>query len=514
MVSFAELRAARPAAWHDLARAWRQFASGAREHVSEFGTAMEPLAYVWTGPSAVNANRSVAALADQMTGALARVDRIPEVYNRLGDRSAVAQVRLEQAVRDARGTGLQVRADGSVMPLEAAPGPQLAATIQRVGAEFQAAVTEANAADAEASAALRSLMPTAAELTLAQSSLPPIPQGRPPAEVKQWWDSLSAGERESLLFARPEVLGNLDGVPAEARDRANRVALAEHKAALTEQQHLLEAKGEMRTDAEDALLTDVSGKLAGIEAIEQRIAVQPAGTPPAFLLGFDTTGPGHAIVAVGNPDAAANVATYVPGVSNDLSGIGGGIQRADRMFDAATRYGSTSTSVISWFGYDTPSSPFVPAAWGDDAAKAGAPKLNSFQDGLRATHQAPPSRNTVVAHSYGSVVAGEAAQRGDGLAVDNLVAVGSPGMDVGRAADLHLAPGGQVWASQAHNDPIPDLAYDAGALHGPPPTMRGFGARGFDSGWGGWNPLTAHSNYWADDSPALRNMGKIIAGTI
>jgi hypothetical protein len=224
-----------------------------------------------------------------------------------------------------------------------------------------------------------------------------------------------------------------------------------------------------------------------------------------YLVGLDTQGRGHAIVAVGNPDTAGNVATYLPGVGNSLAGIGGGIQRADRMFKSAGFAGSTSTAVITWFGYDAPSSVADPAALGDDDAKRGAVKLDRFQDGLRATHQGPPSHNTVIAHSYGGAVTGIAAQRPGGLHADDIVAVGSVGMEVYDARDLGV-PAGHVWASKADDDRIAGLP-----IHGEGPTARRFGARGFDSGSGGW-PWDAHSSYFNDNSPALRNMGRIIAG--
>src|SRR3712207_7943187 len=52
---------------------------------------------------------------------------------------------------------------------------------------------------------------------------------------------------------------------------------------------------------------------------------------------FSSAGDGRAIVSVGNPDAAGNVVTYVPGTTSDLPGVGGDLKRADVMAADANR---------------------------------------------------------------------------------------------------------------------------------------------------------------------------------
>ncbi len=49
-----------------------------------------------------------------------------------------------------------------------------------------------------------------------------IPLDKSPADRKEWWDSLTDEEREEFRIAFPEVIGNLDGIPAVVRDEANR----------------------------------------------------------------------------------------------------------------------------------------------------------------------------------------------------------------------------------------------------------------------------------------------------
>ncbi|HEY2763441.1 MAG TPA: alpha/beta hydrolase [Pseudonocardiaceae bacterium] len=83
--------------------------------------------------------------------------------------------------------------------------------------------------------------------------------------------------------------------------------------------------------------------------------------------------------------------------------------------------------------------------------------MDFFQDGLRATHQGPPSHNTVLGHSYGSTVVGYAA-RDHRIVADDVIFVGSPGVGVEHATDLHLPPS-HVWSSHAANDLVRPLGH-------------------------------------------------------
>ncbi|GAA3161933.1 hypothetical protein GCM10020255_045460 [Rhodococcus baikonurensis] len=117
-------------------------------------------------------------------------------------------------------------------------------------------------------------------------------------------------------------IGSLDGLPALDRDYYNRRYLT-----------VLERLPD-RTVA------------AGYAAVHGELR------PDTFLLSVTD---GHAVVAVGNPDAADNVATLVPGTGSGLSGVGGDLQRTKAMYDAAVGTVPTeATSVILWSGYDAP----------------------------------------------------------------------------------------------------------------------------------------------------------------
>ena len=105
-------------------------------------------------------------------------------------------------------------------------------------------------------------------------------------------------------------------------------------------------------------------------------------------------------------------------------------------------------------GYDSPMNVFTDAP-STSYAHDGAPALDSFQAGLRASHDdvaaAGPSVNTVIGHSYGSTLVGAAGVAGY-LDANNVVTVGNPGVLAEHATDLNLAPGAHVFATRAEND--------------------------------------------------------------
>jgi pimeloyl-ACP methyl ester carboxylesterase len=187
---------------------------------------------------------------------------------------------------------------------------------------------------------------------------------------------------------------------------------------------------------------------------------------------------------------------------------------------------------VLWLDYDAPD--FVDEAASARRAEAGAPALRRFQEGLRATHDGgPPPRQTVVGHSYGSLLVGKAAADA-GLPADNVVFVGSPGVGVDAARDLSTPPA-HVWSTTSRSDiiqyatPSPtallrDLEVaDAVPLLGPliafgsperdlwfghNPSDPAFGAHVFTS-----SPAAGHLGYWDANSPSLDTLAAITLGT-
>ncbi|MFF9849350.1 alpha/beta hydrolase [Streptomyces litmocidini] len=305
-----------------------------------------------------------------------------------------------------------------------------------------------------------------------------IPHGKSPKENADWWNGLTQEQRDEYATLYPASVGALDGIPSAVRDDANRMVLAETRAQTQldlnaipkqPQEYLPNPSGSYPAVIKNPEWREWNDKygdrkkkleadLKGMNAIQDRFdrsgkSERPGEKPlpEAYLLGFDTQGNGHAIVANGNPDTATHTAMYVPGTTSNLEGIGGDIKRMETLWRASDNLANgQSVSTITWLGYDAPQN-IVKDAPFSHYADDGAPKLNNFVDGLRATHQGEATHLTVTGHSYGSTVVGSAARQGT-LHADDIFVAGSPGMQVGSATDLDV-PKGHVYAAEADSDP-------------------------------------------------------------
>lgn len=418
--------------WHRWAAAARRLALDARERAADLGAETRRLQQSWRGMAGDAAAGHVARLRERF------------------DEYAEALLAAERILTDH------------------------ATCLDHAGT-----VESADLADAQAAGRLRDLLrrldPTAAA-------------GADPAAAHQWWNALSDDERRWLFDHEPARIGALDGLPADVRDRANRIALDRA------------ASGDHRLDA-----------------LRARLA--RTGPDRAYLLGFDPGGDGRAIVSVGNPDLATNIVTLVPGMGSDLRTFGGPLTDADHLAGRA----GPGTAVVAWLGYDAPDN-LVAATSNGYARDAGA-ALARFQEGLRASHEGGPAHLTVVGHSYGSTVVGYTSHE-RGLQADDIVFVGSPGVGVNHATGLGV-PAGHVWSSTARWDAIlaTGLAHD---LQEPPlrrlfdfdhaddlwfganPSRHEFGAHVFASDPGRpIDPVRAHLAYFDVDNTALDNMARI-----
>lgn len=356
------------------------------------------------------------------------------------------------------------------------------------------------------------------------------PEGASPGEVRQWWNNLLPEQRATIERDSPDLVRNLDGIPAEVRDRANRSVLDREIAALEARRDELAAYEDSRSRNPAALETTVSREAELAEAQQAVTALHglrtsletpvPYGAPRPYLLGLGTAGDGTAIVSLNNPDTAGNVATLVPGMTTDLGSLNGELLRAEELRQAA---GGADTAVVAWIGYDAPDTIFN--AGSESYADNGKAALDRFQDGLRATHTDAPSHNTVVSHSYGTTLVGHTA-RDESLAADDIVFVSSPGTGAQHVSELRLdgVPieqlAARVHATVPPNDPIqltnrinvqdtpgaPPLWWDP--AHGPSPADPTYGADAFES-----TPSDgdAHGATFHPGNPGLATIGDIIA---
>ena len=346
-----------------------------------------------------------------------------------------------------------------------------------------------------------------------------------PQQVGMWWRSLTTQEQEYLLEKHPESLGNLDGIPVGVRDAANRplidARIRSLKTGINDKYPdgepdksitVYGMNGPMRSgNPEWKKWKGMQDELQGVATVRTRITAD--SSPAYYVIGFQPEkGNGRAIVSRGNPDFADHVSTYVPGTFAKYSSMDNDISRSDKMRTSAMRYTRGEVATVTWVGYDAPQS--IPVQAGQmKYADHAAPLLRSFQSGLRETHQGDTaSHNTVLGHSYGTTVVGDAAK--GSLDADDVVMVASPGAGVGHGwnnsgtvKDLHLdgSSTGHVYATRSDSDPI---KFSTDTHLGADPFEDHFGARQF-----GADPEGGHSDYRDSfENPSMTGMGKVIAG--
>lgn len=282
-------------------------------------------------------------------------------------------------------------------------------------------------------------------------------KGADPATVSTWWNGLSPQEQNYLLRKHPAPLGNMDGIPCAERDQANRQRLTSYLDAMREQQKTAD---ELGLPADEVFARSGHGASYQDLIKLQKALGSSSGDGNTYLLGFKPTeGQGHAITSYGNPDTATSVSTLVGGMTTGPGDLPDHMGYSERLAILANSHPGTSAAGVTWWGYDAP--PGLSAASDDGRAVAGAPSLDSFQSGLRTTHEGVTrSRNTVIGHSYGTLLVGESASHGRTLDADNVVFLGSPGVGVDHASDLRLtgiAPedtADHVYTSRADHDVI------------------------------------------------------------
>ncbi|MFC4334044.1 alpha/beta hydrolase [Salininema proteolyticum] len=364
-----------------------------------------------------------------------------------------------------------------------------------------------------------------------------------PAEVNEWWDSLDDAERQALADDHPGVIGGMDGIPSDVRDTANRETLGREIEDLDGEIEDLESELES-LESEGGWLDDLGDKVGigdgdredlrdrieelrerrdGLEGLQDKIEdphrVPDGPSQDFFLIDYESAGDGQAVVSIGNPDTADNVNVYVPGTGADLAGASDLIDRSQSMAnDAYEADSGAETANVMWLGYDAPDNvaPFQngagikPEAAFQEYAEDGAKPMNSYFDGLSATGR-DDATVTATGHSYGTTAIGIAA-RDEGLDVDNMVFVGSPGVGVDKAEDLGIDPG-NVWSSTNSEDVI---QYSPEFLHGTDPISDEFGGNTFHSdatrGSGVTSALENHSAYWDERNRSRDNMANIVTG--
>jgi len=173
---------------------------------------------------------------------------------------------------------------------------------------------------------------------------------------------------------------------------------------------------------------------------------------------------------------------------------------ARNLFDAAEE-----TSVILWKAYDEPADLLVAVARTigcDDGLRTAAAGLTEF---VRSLPLSPGQTLTLVAHSFGSTVAG-AALAHHGLECTDVVVAGSPGMTVDDLRQLHLDDT-HFFAEEAPGDPIAGLG-----IFGTEPTSPVFGGTRMATNAPDRVRVRAHSEYFVPGSESLENIVNVVTG--
>lgn len=331
-------------------------------------------------------------------------------------------------------------------------------------------------------------------------ALPPI--GSPPASVHRWWSLLTTNERSRLLTARPDAMGSLDGLPAAARSAANETVLRRLLAGLARPGGIPLGRG---PEVVNALA--VAAQLARVRRSTDPVTRRPV---TAHLLVFAPEafgGQGRAAIAVGDLDAADNVALIVPGLNATLRNSWSGLVTAATRVTSAGRRAdpARTTATVAWLGYDAPD---VVSVTGPGSAERGADLLERDLVGLRGARPTAPHL-TLIGHSYGSTTAGVALREG-AAGVTDAVFLGSPGATVDRVSRLHL-PGGHVFVGSASRDPVSYLD-----RFGRDPSHASFGATRFRAEDPRRDPwmmdLRDHLRYFDPGGESLANVARIVVG--
>ncbi len=345
-----------------------------------------------------------------------------------------------------------------------------------------------------------------------------------PEQVHDWWLALTPAQQLAATLVQSRTYGNLDGIPASARDLANRKNIPEYRRellALLEDPDSYDPGGDPGLYDHLFVAEDVATaeKLRALDALE---TVLDRGGRQLLLLDPFDGDQLHAAVAIGDVDTADHVAVFTPGFTStvqdsleryddDMMNLNVlAAQQSERLGDGGT------VATVAWLGYDAPQLHEV-LDWPrsvalPDLARTGGEDLATFYAGVNASRE-PDPHLTALGHSYGSLTTGYALQR-DGTGVDDAVLFGSPGPGTWARDDLHV-PDGHLFVAEAEDDPVADLGGTA-PFGVDPSHLEGVdflsthesdlpgGGRGKES--------TGHSEYLRAESTAQYNLAVTVVG--
>lgn len=343
--------------------------------------------------------------------------------------------------------------------------------------------------------------------------------GSSPEDIAAWWDGLTDEEREAVTSAYPDVIGSADGLPASARDDANRILLEDDLARLGAK----DRDGTIDPDEEKILAnaTQAQNALNSADSYIDPTTDEPVGGQLWLYKPGLHDGDGEVAIAVGDLDTADDVSVFTPGISTDMGDTERYTNNMMSLHESA-RYGGDGSSVATmfWLGYDAPSGPFDPATAGEGRADDGGENLANAIDGLRASRSDDPAHLTAIGHSYGSTTTAYAFGE-HGAKADDVVLIGSPGAGpADKAGDLGVGED-HVYVGRNSRDGVAFLGDEGWVGKGPvglgtDPSSENFDATRFeaeDTDRGDNRDYSdSHGSYLEPDSESLYNIGRIVDG--
>jgi alpha/beta hydrolase family protein len=415
----------------------------------------------WSGATAEAAKHQAALIRQDLDVHGNEALAVARAADKAADGIEYVQLHLRQLRADT--SELQMAIDpmtNKVLPgtvFRGGPMEELLKTAQ-LQPRLDAIVAEANAVDRELATAINM---ADGDARIPSDGGPPVgPQGLTPTQ------RASDANEAQLCEARGDLQDRID----ELQSRYERLV----------------KRGDAPGSANTARLRVINDevvaahdRMAEFDAINNALRQAPETYLTRLSLPTDPKQKVGAVMAVGNPDAATNIAVSVPGLgSTTRDSLPDMVIEAWNLRTTAQdqlkrldRGGSVVT--IAFMGYDPPPNPINTISprdlWrtiGDGRARAGAAILSPYLQQLHDNN--PTAHISLFGYSYGSLTASLALQQlnAHGLhPVNDAVFYGSPGLELANPDQLGLANGHAYVMRAVSHDAIPELAPLA-RLHG------------------------------------------------
>jgi len=332
-VTIPQVEASRPEGLTQSGTQIGQSASGLKNRIGQQRATLDTLKTEWQGTASDAAVAKAAPTLEQMQRMHDAMTRLKATLQDGGAQLTQTRTSVLQTVGQLQQQGWHVGPDGGVSVRPGSPldqyaklSPANAMQVQQLAAAnsttMKTLLASFDTADRQLGQNVRSAVTglDGASLTFGAGGVPlpqtpadtgpKIPEGKDPEEVKRWWDSLSQAERDQLLHEQPEKLGNLNGIPVEARSEAN-ITVMERDIARVE-------------NPPDANAIPYNEMVRYYNAIKVRDGLEANRLTtgrPTYLYVYEPEafkGQGRAAIAIGNPDTADNTAVVVPGTGNSV----------------------------------------------------------------------------------------------------------------------------------------------------------------------------------------------------